>query len=65
MAEPTPTPDQAACADPDITLAFCGPAPTNCEHDLRGPFRAFTDGNGGEATCSKCGRGAFNIWEVW
>lgn len=36
------------------TLAICG-AP--CEHDFQG-WREFSDGNGGEQVCTKCGMGA-------
>lgn len=33
------------------------PKPDACDHDFKG-FRAFSDGNGGEQVCSKCGMGA-------
>jgi hypothetical protein len=57
--------DQHQTTEPAITYAECGPPKTKCEHKWDGPFRAFEDDNGGEATCSKCGCGAFNMWEIW
>jgi hypothetical protein len=42
-------PHACYCACPD------GP----CEHDFQG-FRAFEDGRGGEAVCTRCGMGAMS-----
>ena len=56
--------DDKTSAD-TITIAECGSPRSKCVHKWNGPYRAFEDGNGGEATCSKCGRGAFNEWEIW
>lgn len=44
-----------------ITLAMCG---SRCEHQWDGPYRQIIDGGqvtGEEATCSKCGAGAFEV----
>lgn len=55
-----PCPDCGGTGEVEVATT-----PAGCDHDWRGPFRAFPDGNGGEATCFKCGRGAFNMWEIW
>jgi hypothetical protein len=59
------TADNQTTEGPATTYAECGPVKSKCEHVWNGPFRAFPDGNGGEATCSKCGAGAFNAWNIW
>lgn len=33
------------------------PKPDACDHDFKG-WRPFSDGNGGEQVCTKCGMGA-------
>ena len=51
---------------PEISVFVCGD--TRCEHVWDGPELRFESGFGGEvssASCSKCGRSAFDVslWE--
>jgi len=41
---------------PELLLHIM-PKPDTCEHDFKG-WREFSDGNGGEQVCTKCGMGA-------
>lgn len=45
----------------------CGPnqKPTDHECDLKGPWVEFEDGLGGSASCSICGRLAYDDFDMW
>ncbi|MFA6310635.1 MAG: hypothetical protein WCV99_13445 [Sterolibacterium sp.] len=55
--------------DGRITEFRCGPEPKPTDHecDNRGPFKEIESGMGTvhSATCSMCGRPAFNSWDIW
>jgi hypothetical protein len=40
-------------------LFHATPSSDACQHDFKG-WRAFSDGNGGEQVCTKCGMGAMH-----
>ena len=52
-----------------ITEFQCGPEPAPKDHkcDAKGPTKEIETGMGEmfTATCSVCGRPAFDMWDIW
>ena len=53
----------------DLIAAICGPEPQVQNHncDIKGPMRELETGMGVciSATCSICGKPAFNFHDIW